>query len=412
MSAATPIVMPKLGLTMTEGLLAAWQVGPGDTVRAGDVLFVVETEKIATEIAAQQDGRIGAIHVPEGETVAVGTVLAEWGDGTLVRESALPVSIAATPGASPSPPAALASVTAAPSPAGRLVATPLAKRLARRAGLDLGGIAGSGPHGRIKAIDVQAALDVAPVPAEAAPRDATPRSGGTRRPASGVEKVIARRLGEAKRTIPHFYVLAEADVTALLALREELNGEPGRPRLSITHFIMAAVGRALLAMPDCNRVWEDEEIVSLPASDVGLAVDGERGLMVPVLRDAGRLSLDDVAQACAALVTRARAGRLDTADLAGGAISVSNVGMFGASHLVPIVNPGQAAILGVAAEKPVFRPDAAGAPVLRREIGLVLSCDHRVLDGVRAARFLDHVVALLAHPLRLLRGAPVERDQP
>lgn len=401
-----PIVMPKLGLTMTEGLLASWRVGPGDAVRTGDILFIVETEKIATEIEAQQEGRIGALLVPEGETVAVGTVLAEWA-GATSSEGAAPPEAAEAPAA----PALRASAPpAAPRTDGRVVATPLARRIARLGGIDLGGIAGSGPRGRIKAADVEAALAAGaaspPPAAPSAPAAPSSPAGApaSRRPATTVEKVIARRLSQSKQTIPHFYVLAEADVTRLLALREELNADQPGPRLSITHFIMAAVGRALVAMPDCNALWEDEEIVTLGASDVGLAVDSERGLLVPVLRDAGRLPLDAVGRGCADLVARARSGRLAADELAGGAISVSNVGMFGASHLVPIVNPGQSAILGVAAEKAVFRPDAAGAPSLRREIGLVLSCDHRILDGVRAARFLDHIVDLLAHPLRLLRG--------
>ncbi|MGO4263901.1 2-oxo acid dehydrogenase subunit E2, partial [Lysobacter sp. TAB13] len=185
-----------------------------------------------------------------------------------------------------------------------------------------------------------------------------------------------------------------------LGLREELNGSSGHTRLSITHFIMAAVGRALVEMPACNLLWAEDEIIELASPDVGLAVDSERGLLVPVLREAGHLSLDAVADGCGDLVARARSGRLASAELEGGAISVSNVGMFGASHLVPIINPGQSAILGVAAQKPVFRPDANGLPCLRREVGLVLSCDHRVLDGVRAARFLDHIVNTLENPLQ------------
>jgi len=408
MAPPAPIVMPKLGLTMTEGLLASWRVAPGDTVRPGDILFIVETEKIATEIEAQEEGRIGALVVPEGETVPVGTVVAEWeglgGSRSPPQQEREAVQAAAV--LQPDPAEALAQ---RPSGA-RIVATPLARRLARQNSVDLSRIAGSGPRGRIKAADVEAALAAAAARPVAQPLRA-PAAAASRRPATAMEKVIARRLSLSKQTIPHFYVLAEADVTQLLSLREELNADKATARLSITHFIVAAVGRALAAMPDCNALWEDDEIVALAAGDVGLAVDGERGLLVPVLRDAGRLSLDEVGRGCADLVARARAGRLAAGELEGGAISVSNVGMFGASHLVPIVNPGQSAILGVAAEKAVFRPDAAGAPNLRREIGLTLSCDHRVLDGVRAARFLDHIVDLLAHPLRLLRSPSPDGSQ-
>lgn len=399
MAGPAAIVMPKLGLTMTEGLLASWRVAPGDAVATGDVLFVVETEKIATEIEAQQAGRIGAILVPEGETVPVGATLATWGEGAPAVE---------TPAGSEVPPAVVqaqpqAVKAAASTIPERVIATPLARRTARLNGLDLGRVAGSGPRGRIKLADVQAALSSKPQD----PAAATPST--KRRPATPVEQVVARRLTQAKQTIPHFYVLAEADISRLLAMREELNAAAGPVRLSITHFIMAAVGRALLAMPGANALWDDGDIVTLAGSDVGLAVDSPRGLVVPVLREAGQGHLDAVAADCANLVARAREGRLTAADFEGGAISVSNVGMYGASHLVPIINPGQSAILGVAAAKPVFRPDAQDRPQLRREIGLVLSCDHRVLDGVRAAQFLDLVVDTLEHPLPLLRQPASER---
>jgi pyruvate dehydrogenase E2 component (dihydrolipoamide acetyltransferase) len=395
MAGPAAIVMPKLGLTMTEGLLASWRVGPGDQVATGDVLFVIETEKIATEIEAQQSGRIGAILVPEGETVPVGAALATWAGETA----------ASAPAAEPAQASASAPV-AAPAAGARVIATPLARRIARQHGLDLAHVAGSGPHGRIKQADVQAAMASAPAPA------GRPAEAGRRRPATPVEQVVARRLAQAKQTIPHFYVMAEADVTQLLAMRAELNAGEVPVRLSITHIVMAAVGRALLAQPAFDAVWDEGDIVTLGGGDVGLAVDSPHGLVAPVLRDAGSGHLDAVATACAALVDRARAGRLVAADLEGGAISVSNVGMHGASHLVPIINPGQSAILGVAAVKPVFRPDTQGRPELRQELGLVLSCDHRVHDGVRAAQFLDAVVRTLEHPLQLLRQPAAGRTGP
>lgn len=403
MSESAAIVMPKLGLTMTEGLLASWRVGPGDAVATGDVLFVIETEKIATEIEAEHAGRIGAILVPEGETVPVGAVLATWGDGTPEIEPATAKAETAPVAAKPIPPSA---PFAAPSSAtGRIISTPLARRIARQNGLDLAGVAGSGPRGRIKLADVQAALAAKPAGIVAA----RPAASASRRPATSIEQVVARRLSQAKQTIPHFYVLAEADISQLLAMREDLNADGGPVRLSITHFIMAAVGRALIAMPQANALWDEGDIVTLAGSDVGLAVDSPRGLVVPVLREAGRGHLDAVAADCAQIIGRARDGKLTAGDFSGGAISVSNVGMYGASHLVPIINPGQSAILGVAAAKPVFRPDQHGQPQLRREIGLVLSCDHRVLDGVRAAQFLDLVVNTLEHPLPLLRQPATER---
>ncbi|MCR4522199.1 dihydrolipoamide acetyltransferase family protein [Bosea sp. 47.2.35] len=414
MSASAAIVMPKLGLTMTEGLLASWRVGPGDTVATGDVLFVIETEKIATEIEAERAGQIDAILVPEGETVPVGATLATWADGTAAASGSGPAPAPVAAGEARPQPAPMAAPTVEARPSGgssaRIVATPLARRVARQNGVALDRVAGSGPHGRIKLKDVEAALAAAPAASHAAGAAAR-KADSQRRPATAVEQVVARRLSQAKQTIPHFYVMAEADITALLAMREELNAAGMPQRLSITHFIMTAVGRALLAQPEINAVWDEGDIVTLAGSDVGMAVDSPRGLMVPVLRDAGVQHLDAVASSCAGLVARAREGRLSAADCEGGAISVSNVGMYGASHLVSIINPGQSAILGVAAVKPVFRPDAQGQPTLRQELGLVLSCDHRVIDGVRAARFLDLVVTTLEHSLPLLRQPAPQGSQ-
>ncbi|MGB3865456.1 MAG: dihydrolipoamide acetyltransferase family protein [Xanthobacteraceae bacterium] len=407
MTAASAILMPKLGLTMTEGLLASWRVGPGDRVRGGDVLFVVETEKIATEIEAQGDGRIETIEVAEGATVPVGAVVATW-----TGDNAAPAGDHAR---QPAPPAkeCSASTEAAPIPrpqsanGERIVATPLARRLAREAGIALAGVSGSGPHGRIKACDVAnaaaAKASAAKTPQRAVSAPAAVPATGARRAMSATDKTVARRMVEAKQTIPHFYVLAEADVTALLKLRDDLNAMTGYARISINHLVMAAVGRAIVRMPEINVVFEGDDVVEIAGSDIGMAIDTDRGLFAPVVRNAGGLPLDALAGAADALGERARAGQLVAGDLAGGAISVSNVGMYGASHLVPIVNPGQSAILGVAAVKPVFRPDAHGQPALRSEIGLTLACDHRVFNGVAAARFLDCIVGILENPLGLLR---------
>jgi pyruvate dehydrogenase E2 component (dihydrolipoamide acetyltransferase) len=397
-SAATPILMPKLGLTMTEGLLASWNIKPGDEVRPGDVLFVVETEKIATEVEAQAEGRIESLEVEPGRTVPVGAVVATW-TGPAVAAAGesenTPNSDKKSAGDEPQRP---------PS-TGRIVATPLARRLARQRGIDLSRIRGSGPRGRIKAADVEAAPPFGGWQARSPTSVPVPLTDRAerRRPATQMEKIVARRLTTAKQTIPHFYVLAEADVTFLLRVREELNADGKAVRISVNHFVLAAVGRALAQMPEMNAVWQEEEVVTPAGPDVGIAVDTERGLMAPVLRDAGSLSLDTLSAAAATLVERARQGRLTPADLEGGAISVSNIGMHGASFLVPIVNPGQSAIVGVGAVKPVFRPTKAGAPELRQELGLVLSCDHRVFDGVRASLFLNRIIQFLQQPLSLFR---------
>ncbi len=392
MSGGNPLLMPKLGLTMTEGLLAEWRVSPGTTVRPGDVLFVVETEKIATEIEATAEGRIETLLVESGKTVPVGSPVALWtgpppgGDAT---ESA-----AAT---APEPaPDVVPESRAAGRPDGRTVATPLARRIARQSGIDLSTVRGSGPRGRIKAADVEA-VQTSPAPAV---RASVPTS--VRQP-TNVERIVADRLSLSKRTIPHFYVLADADVTELEHVRAELNADRTGTRITVNHFIIAATAAALRAYPDFACRWTDAGIESLPVGAVGIAVDTPRGLMVPVLADAGARGIESIADAAGDLVTRAREGRLTPDHMGGAAVSISNVGMTGASMLVPIVDPDQSAILGAGAIRSVFRPDAEGRPVLRREVGLVLSCDHRVFDGMRAARFLDAVVSALNHPVRSIR---------
>jgi pyruvate dehydrogenase E2 component (dihydrolipoamide acetyltransferase) len=290
-----------------------------------------------------------------------------------------------------------------PSP-GRLAATPLARRVAHQNGIELSRIRGSGPRGRIKEVDVKAALASEAGQDHAQASIILTNRAERRRPATQVEKVIARRLTAAKQTIPHFYLLAEADVTFLLTLREEINSDRTATRTTLNHFVVAAVGRALAEIPEMKAVWDNDEVVLHRETDVGIVVDTQRGLVVPVLREVGSMPLDAIVAAASTLVEQARENRLAPADFEGGVISVSNVGMHGTSFLVPIINPGQAAILGVGAVKPVFRPNASGAPQLRQELGLVLSCDHRVLDGVRAALFLNRIVQLLQQPLRLLRA--------
>ncbi|MBR0671668.1 dihydrolipoamide acetyltransferase family protein [Neoroseomonas soli] len=390
MTALAEIVMPKLGLTMTEGLLAEWRVQPGARVAAGDILFVVETEKIATDIEASGDGEIVELLVAAGSTVPVGMPVARWTGAAAGAPEAPRAAEPAQPAAAPLPAAS----------GGRILATPLARRLARERGVDLTGVSGSGPRGRIKAKDVPEAR--AQVPASAAVPTA-----GEFIALDRVRAASARRLTQAKQEIPHFYVGAAAEISRLLALRDEWRDIPDAPRMTVTHAVLAAIGRALHAMPELNRVWEGEGWRRLSSPDVGLAVDTPRGLFAPVLHDAGRLSLGTVASRANGLVERARAGRLSPDELRGGSITLSNVGMHGARFLVPIVNPGQSMILGLGAMESLFRPDAEGAPALRREITLVLAADHRVLDGAAAAAFLARIVAFLEKPLALLI-APAE----
>jgi len=405
--------MPKLGLTMTEGSVSQWRAKPGDAVRGGEVLLVVETDKVAVDVEAEVDGVLLDIVVAEGETVPVGTPLARIGVSYESVKSAetRPATASSRLGAAP----ATAGTPASMRTEGRIIATPLARKLAAAAGLDLATIAGTGPRGRIKAANVEHATTRRPdgIASSAPPRDSAAHATGqpattmdfpaaTRRKPSAIQATMARRLSYVKQGVPHFYLAAEAEVSALEALRAKLKPVGELPRLTLTAFIVAAVGRALTDLPEANTVWSDEELVTFAAADVGIAVDAPHALYVPVLRDAGRKSLALIAEDSQALIERARQGRLTREEMIGGAFTVSNAGMFNVTYLTPIVNPGQSAPLGVGSVRSVFRPDSEGRPALRRELGLVLAADHRVFDGVDALALLNRIISYLQSPIRLL----------
>lgn len=390
------LLMPKLGLTMTEGALVEWMLAPGAAFKTGDGIFVVETDKVASEVPADHDGVLLEVLVPVGEMVQVGTVIGYVDDGVAGSTSSQPA--AAAPASTP---------PVVQSGESRRFSTPLARRLAAQLAVPLADVAGSGPRGRIKAADVRAAQAGQTRTAAAV---SPPTPVGAARPAAAVTKTkptptqatMARRLTQAKQQIPHFYLAAEAEVTKLMALRTELNAMPGYPKLTLTHLLVAAVGRALRELPELNRVWTDDGIVSFASCDVGVAVNAGRGLLVPVVPDVAGRSLEGIARATQELVDKARNGELEAGQMSGGAISISNAGMFNVSWMTPIINPGQSMILGVGSVRELFRPDANGQPALRRELGLVLAADHRILDGVSGLKMLNAVIASLEKPLCLL----------
>lgn len=386
-----PFLMPKLGLTMTEGAVSEWPVAPGSRFVQDQTVFVVETEKAANDVGAEADGVMLDIVHGTGTVVSVGEVIGYWDDGVPGAEALL---LAVQP--APVAPAGRAATEPDASTAGRVVATPLARAQAALQELDLCTIRGSGPGGRIKAADVAAARGAPPQPAQEARG-----LGATRVEPGKIALATARRLLQAKREIPHFYLAVEADVGQLRATRAEVNEASGS-HFTLNHFIVAAVGRALEDEPAANRVWQDEAFLQLEESDVGLAVNTDHGLYVPVVRNAGARALAEVARDAQLVVERARAASLGAEDMGGGAITISNAGMFDVTYITPIINPGQAMILGVGSVREVFRPDAQRRPVLREEMGLVLACDHRVLDGVSGLRFLRRVVHHLEEPTGLL----------
>ena len=417
------LLMPKLGLTMTEGQVAEWMVAVGAPFKLDGGLFVVETDKVATEVSAEADGVLTKIIVETGQTVPVGEVIAYWQDTT---EAGAAEEVEPDPEAVdgavdpmlPIPSAVQASTVAssrAVAPAAgntmRVPVTPLARRLAQQLAVDLATVTGSGPRKRIKAADVRNAAAATPAvvtQAAAVAQSVAPAKGeidpGIRSKPSSVQSAMARRLTAVKQEVPHFYLAVEAQVSSLLKLRSEINALNGAVRLTLNHFVVAAIGRALHDLPEMNRLWSNGDIVSFTSTDVGVAVTTERGLLVPVVRDVGRVSLIEVARRTQSQVERARSGALTSDDMAGGAITVSNAGMFNVKFMTPIINPGQAMILGVGSISQVFRPDAEGRPALRDEMGLVLAADHRILDGVAGLSFLNRIVAYLEHPIKLLVG--------
>jgi len=414
------LLMPKLGLTMKEGVIAEWMKSPGQAFAQGDVLVVVETEKIAYEIEAESPGVLLEILVDNGGLAPVGSVIARWKSNADAEKGSGKTSPAATQPvppvpeerlSDPVPPTAAVAAREGIAIESRVRSTPLARRYAREHGIELGEVRGTGPSGRIKLADVEA-IGSRPVrirTAEAPKAKATPPADlGSYVPASRTEAAIARRLTAVKQEVPHFYLAAEAEISGTLNLRKSLNATPDYPHVTINHVVVAAVGRALLELPRANRIWVDGRYLSFSSTDVGIAVHTPGGLFVPILRDAGRASLDTVARESILLVKKARVGRLDADDNVGGAISVSNAGMFNVTYLTPIINPGHSSILGIGSVRQVFRPDANGQPSLRHEMGLVLACDHRVFDGVGGLEFLNRVIAYLEDPLRLLMNTALK----
>ena len=388
-----PLVMPKLGLTMTEGVLLEWHVGAGDEFRAGDMLFVVETEKVANEVQADIDGIIDELLVEEGDIVPVGMPLATLKGG---RVSELPEKVVTTAEAAVSAVAIEPRQFVKDSDSSRIVSTPLARKRARELGVDLSRVAGSGPGGRIKVNDLDHLGDSV---AQEMPRLQSEHGLQAQEISpSAARLATARRVSAAKTNVPHFYITQDVEVSALQVFRATINKRSPEIRISITHLLIKALGVAMAELPTTNRIWVDDKILAFNQVDIGMVTETADGLRVPIIRDAGRRTLEEVAIEARTLASRAQDGSLTQKEVGGGSVSISNVGMFGASSLIPIINAPQAMILGVGSEQALFRPDEAGHPVLHKEICLTLACDHRVHDGADAARLLARLARILKNP--------------
>ncbi len=417
------ILMPALSPTMTEGTLAKWLKAEGDTVSAGDIIAEIETDKATMEVEVVDEGVLARVVVPEGtEGVQVNQVIAillEEGEDAAALDS---VKIDAPPPPAAAPEEAPAEapprpVTAAPpstevpqSGEGKVAASPLARRMARQAGLDLAAVPGSGPHGRIVKADIDAALAglASPAPAvapAALPAGAPPGPAYTDEPLGAVHKIIAQRLSEAKRTIPHFYVTIDCEIDRLLAARREINADApegeGAYKVSVNDLVIKAVALALRRIPAVNAAWAETAIRRYSAVDVAVAVATDRGLITPIVRNADAKGLAAIAREMGDLAARARAGKLMPEEYQGGGFTVSNLGMYGVREFAAVINPPQAAILAVGAgeARPIVRDGEISIATI---MSCTLSCDHRVVDGALGAEFLGVFKRLVEAPATML----------
>jgi pyruvate dehydrogenase E2 component (dihydrolipoamide acetyltransferase) len=428
--------MPQLGETVAEGKITKWFKSAGEQVKPGDNLFEIETDKVSMEVPSTTTGVLAEIRVPAGVVAPVGAVVGVIADGvggTANAASATPPQAAdrvtrrETPSApieDKAPRTALDPFFEVRTPVrnygparlpGGATVTPLARRLAGEAGIDLSRLRGSGPHGRIVARDITA-------PAEAAAPAVLPTGSGADAikalfepgayqevPLDAMRRTIAARLTQAAQTIPHFYLTADADIGRLIALREEANNaapkdQAGNPafKLSVNDFIIRALALALQAVPAANAVWAGDRILRFRHSDIGVAVALEGGLITPVIRQAETKPLSAISAEMKDLTTRARAKKLKPAEYQGGAAAISNLGMHGVREFSAIINPPHATILAVGAARRQAVETAAGGVAFASVLALTLSCDHRVVDGALGAELLAMIKQSLESPVTML----------
>ncbi len=406
---ATLLRMPEVAANATHATLQAWTRQEGDRVSAGDVLAEIETDKAVVEISADSAGVMGCQWVKAGQEIAVGApiggLLAPGEtqadlDRLAGVEKVAVAEAAAAPSAPRGAPAPRHASSGSNAAATRLFASPLAKRLAAASGIDLAGLRGTGPNGRIVKADVLSATAAAGAGSAEAPAAPCASSGFTETPHTGMRRAIAQRLSESKATIPHFYLRSECRTERLLALRAELNA--GRAeKFSVNDFVVRAAALALAQVPQANVGWTEHALRQYADADIAVAVSTDGGLITPIVRAAQRKPLAALSAEIAELAARARASRLRPQEYQGGTFCVSNLGMHGVSEFSAIINPPQAAILAVGAIESVPVADdgtVSIAPVMR----CTLSVDHRALDGAVAARWLQAFRQLIENPLGLL----------
>jgi pyruvate dehydrogenase E2 component (dihydrolipoamide acetyltransferase) len=441
------IKMPRLSDTMEEGAISTWRKHPGDTVAVGDVLVEIETDKAVMEYEAYQAGTMSQILVDEGQTAEIGKAIALIDDGTgdaAAPEAAPAIDNSKKPSSEDSGAASAAgSVPTAPTNGTgaqrgtdtRLIASPLVRKLARDNHLDLAGVQGTGPGGRVIRADITGLLPATATPAAATPAAATPATaapappgsaspapvvaatvapsattgdldevrGSHAVPVSQIRRVIARRLSASAREIPHFYVTAAADAEELMALRADLNAKlaaAGRHKVSVNDLLIRAVALALRKHPEVNVSYGGDESTTMLVHgrvNVGVAVAAESGLIVPVIQDADTKTVTQLGAETRELVRLAGERKLTPAQTSGGTFTISNLGMYGVEDFTAIINPPEAAILAVGAT--TREPTVVGEELVPRyRMRYTLSSDHRVIDGALAAQFLKSLTGLIESP--------------
>ncbi|WP_316233545.1 pyruvate dehydrogenase complex dihydrolipoamide acetyltransferase [Bradyrhizobium sp. SZCCHNPS2010] len=446
------ILMPALSPTMEKGNLAKWLKKEGDKVKSGDVIAEIETDKATMEVEAVDEGTLAKILVPEGtQDVAVNDVIAVLaGDGEDVKAAGsaapakapqaekAPSAEAPKPVAAPAPaaaPAAAAKPAAAPAPQAvapapqmngheRVFSSPLARRLAKDAGIDLSRISGTGPHGRVIARDVEEAKAGRGLKAPAAAPAAGPALAPSMSdkqilalfepgsydivPHDNMRRTIAQRLTAAVQTIPHFYLTIDCDIGKLLAAREEINAAAPKDKekkplykLSVNDFVIKAMAVALQKIPDCNVSWTEGGMVKHKHSDIGVAVAMPGGLITPIIRKAETKTLSVISGEMKDFAARARARKLKPEEYQGGTTAVSNLGMYGINHFTAVINPPHATILavGTSEERPVVRN---GKIEVASMMSVTLSCDHRAIDGALGAELIGAFKQLIENPVMMM----------
>src|SRR6516164_3929889 len=441
---AMNILMPQLGETVAEGKITKWFKSAGDAVKPGDNLFEIETDKVSMEVPATEAGILSEIRVPEGEVAPVGAIVAVIGDGTGAVASVPAKSAPAVAEAPKAPAAAAPQASASPARSaqqpikldpflevrtpernfgaarlpGGISVTPLARRLASEAGIDLSRLKGSGPHGRIVARDVEGAPRSAAAPKQAALAEGPTAdqikalydpAGYEEMPLDAMRKTIAARLQQAKQTIPHFYLTADITIDALMAVREQVNAAAPKDgdgkalfKLSLNDFIIRALALALQRVPAANVAFAGDRILRFKHSDVGVAVALDGGLIVPIIRQAETKTVSAISAEMRDLAARARDKKLKPAEYQGGSSAVSNLGMYGVREFSAIINPPQATILAVGATRRQAIETADGGIAFASVLTATLSCDHRAVDGALGAELLAAIKPLIETPVTML----------